>query len=140
MVYILIILKRIEIILCNLKNVKMALKFYVSLPMAYHQKSVRKRYDKAVEEIRKEYPDALIYGPKNIDDFDENGLNPNAPTHPWSWHLGEDIKDLLECDYIYLCKGYNDSKGCQVEYAVAKTMRMVIWYASDAEQKLDPKE
>ena len=39
----------------------MALKFYVSLPMAYHQKSVRKRYDKAVEEIKKEYPDALIY-------------------------------------------------------------------------------
>ena len=38
----------------------MALKFYVSLPMAYHQKSVRKRYDKAVEEIRKKYPDALI--------------------------------------------------------------------------------
>ena len=85
----------------------MALKIYVSLPMAYHQKSVRKRYDKAVEEIRKEYPDALIYGPTNIDDFDENGLDPNAPTHPWSWHLGEDIKDLLECDYIYLCKGYN---------------------------------
>ena len=118
----------------------MSLKFYVSLPMAYHQKSVRKRYDKAVEEIRKEYPDALIYGPTNIDDFDENGLDPNAPTHPWSWHLGEDIKDLLECDYIYLCKGYNDSKGCQVEHAVAKTMRMVIWYASDANQKLDPEE
>ena len=52
---------------------KMALKFYVSLPMAYHQKTVRKRYDKAIEEIRKEYPNALIYGPTNIDDFDENG-------------------------------------------------------------------
>ena len=58
MVFIQIMLKRIEIILYNLKNVKMSLKFYVSLPMAYHQKSVRKRYDKAVEEIRKEYPDA----------------------------------------------------------------------------------
>lgn len=118
----------------------MALKFYVSLPMAYHQKTVRKRYDKAVEEIRKEYPDALIYGPTNIDDFDENGLDPNAPIHSWSWHLGEDIKDLLECDYIYLCKGYNDSKGCQVEHNIAKAMRMVIWYASDADQKLDPEE
>lgn len=118
----------------------MALKFYVSLPMAYHQKTVRKRYDKAVEEIREKYPDALIYGPTNIDDFDENGLDPNAPTHSWSWHLGEDIKDLLECDYIYLTKGYFYSEGCKVEHAVAKAKRMGIWYAGDANQKLDPEE
>ena len=118
----------------------MALKFYVSLPMAYHQKSVRKRYDKAVEEIKKEYPDALIHGPTNIDDFDENGLDPNAPTDSWSSYLGEDIKDQLECDYIYLCKGYNDSKGCRVEHSVAIAMGMGSWYASDADQKLDPEE
>lgn len=118
----------------------MAVKVYISLPMAYHQKSVRKRYDKAVEKIREKYPDALIYGPTNINDFDDNGLDPNVPTHSWSWHLGEDIKDLLECDYIYLCKGHNDSKGCQVEYNVAKTMGIGILYAKDADQKLNLEE
>ena len=30
--------------------------------------------------------------------------------------------------------------GKTVEYADAKTMRMVIWYAADANQKLNPEE
>ena len=118
----------------------MAVKIYISLPMAYHQKTVRKRYDKAVEEIKKKFPDAMIYGPTNINDFDDNGLDPTVPTHTWSWHLGEDIKDLLECNYIYLCKGYNDSKGCQVEHAVAKAMKLNIVFGPDANQKLDENE
>lgn len=115
----------------------MALKIYISLPMAGHEKTVKERYDKAVEEIRKKHPDALIYGPTNIRDFNENGLSPYARVHSWSWHLGEDIKDLLECNYIYLCKGHNDSKGCNVEYNVAKTMKIDIWYAPDSENPLE---
>lgn len=116
------------------------MKIYISLPIKGYEKSVHTRYDKAVKEIKSKYPNAEICGPTNINDFDNNGLDPNVPTHSWSWHLGEDIKDLLECDYIYLCKGYNDSKGCQVEYNVAKTMKINIWHALDADQDLGPEE
>ena len=95
------------------------MKIYISLPIKSYEKSVRARYDKAAEEIKSKYPDAEICGPTNINDFSDNGLDPNAPVHDWSWHLGEDIKDLLNCDMIYLCRGWKYSKGCLTERAVA---------------------
>lgn len=41
-------------------------------------------------------------------------------------YLGEDLKHLLKCDSIILLPGWKNSKGCSVEYAVAKTLGMVI--------------
>lgn len=35
-------------------------------------------------------------------------------------HMGRDIQALLECDAVYFCLGWQDSKGCQAEYEVAK--------------------
>ncbi|WP_304184604.1 DUF4406 domain-containing protein [Phocaeicola plebeius] len=35
-------------------------------------------------------------------------------------HMGRDIQALLECDAVYFCRGWQDSKGCQAEYEVAK--------------------
>lgn len=35
-------------------------------------------------------------------------------------HMGRDIQALLECDAVFFCRGWQDSKGCQVEYEVAK--------------------
>lgn len=35
-------------------------------------------------------------------------------------HMGRDIQALLECDAVYFCRGWQDSKGCQEEYEVAK--------------------
>jgi hypothetical protein len=34
--------------------------------------------------------------------------------------MGRDIQALLECDAVYFCRGWQDSKGCQAEYEVAK--------------------
>lgn len=97
------------------------MKVYISLPMAGHQKTVRDRYESAKLEVLSKYGiETQVFGPTNISDFSENGLDPNAPVHSWAWHLGEDIKDLLECDVIYLCQGWSWSKGCRTELAVAK--------------------
>lgn len=35
-------------------------------------------------------------------------------------HMGRDIQALLECDAVFFCRGWQDSKGCQAEYEVAK--------------------
>lgn len=35
-------------------------------------------------------------------------------------HMGRDIQALLECDAVFFCFGWQDSKGCQAEYEVAK--------------------
>ena len=35
-------------------------------------------------------------------------------------HMGKDIQALLECNAVFFCRGWQDSKGCQAEYEVAK--------------------
>lgn len=35
-------------------------------------------------------------------------------------HMGKDIQALLECDAVFFCRGWQNSKGCQAEFEVAK--------------------
>jgi hypothetical protein len=39
---------------------------------------------------------------------------------PYSYYIGKDIEVLLECDAIYMCKGWQNSKGCMAEFEVAR--------------------
>lgn len=39
---------------------------------------------------------------------------------PYSYYMGKDIEALLECDAVYFCKGWQNSKGCMAEFEVAK--------------------
>ena len=34
--------------------------------------------------------------------------------------MGKDIEALLECDAIYMCEGWQNSKGCMAEFEVAR--------------------
>lgn len=38
-------------------------------------------------------------------------------------HLAEDIRQLLNCDAIYLCKGWNMSCGCSIEHDIALSIK-----------------
>lgn len=49
----------------------------------------------------------------------ENGLTKD---HSWKEHMKADIKLLMECDTIYLLKGYTDSKGAMIEYDLARIL------------------
>ena len=42
------------------------------------------------------------------------------PDKPYSYYMGKDIEALLECDAIYLCEGWQNSKGCMAEFEVAR--------------------
>ena len=64
----------------------------------------------------------LRYGVRNenvivITPFD---VNENEDKDSYARKMGNDIEALLECDAIYMCKGWQDSKGCMAEFAVAK--------------------
>lgn len=48
----------------------------------------------------------------------ENGLKPSAT---YNQHLVKDIELMLECDAIYLLKGWTDSEGAVIECFVADT-------------------
>lgn len=39
---------------------------------------------------------------------------------PYSYYMGKDIEALLECDAIYMCRGWQNSKGCMAEFEVAR--------------------
>lgn len=115
------------------------MKIYISLPMTGYTKTVNKRYYNAYEELIKKYgKDITIVGPTNVDEFDENGLNPEAPIHSWSWHMGEDVKVLLECDAIYMCRGWFASEGCRIELAVARMKGIEVVKQENADTFLDP--
>lgn len=49
----------------------------------------------------------------------ENGLTKD---HSWREHMKADIKLLMECNTIYLLKGYRTSKGAMVEYDLARIL------------------
>jgi nucleoside 2-deoxyribosyltransferase len=40
--------------------------------------------------------------------------------------MKEDLKGLLKCDFIYMLKGWRDSKGANIEYNTAKETGMCI--------------
>ena len=44
----------------------------------------------------------------------------SEPDKPYSYYTGKDIEALLECDAIYLCSGWQISKGCMAEFEVAR--------------------
>lgn len=49
----------------------------------------------------------------------DNGLTKD---HSWREHMKADIKLLMECNTIYLLKGYRTSKGAMVEYDLARIL------------------
>lgn len=122
-------------------------KIYISLPIGGFEKTVRSRYENAKSIILKHMPDAIISGPLNIEDFDDDGyhcpsenLNEIGRDHPWEWYIGEDIKELLTCDAIYMTRGWKYSRGCKVEYAVAEAEGMRKMYDDYSDGKLDNNE
>lgn len=38
---------------------------------------------------------------------------------PYSYYMGRDIEALLECDAIFMAEGWQNSKGCTLEYNAA---------------------
>ena len=111
------------------------MKFYISLPIGGFEDTVKRRFEKAVAEIKKEYPAAEIAGPCNIQYFDETGLTVPRD-HEWSWYMGEDMKDLLQCTHIYLTQGWQQSVGCRVEKGAAEAKGIIVKFSPTAFMKL----
>ena len=99
------------------------MKVYISLPISGHQTKDRIAYS---EQIRNELTDAFYRGEgifehesslKTITPFD---VNENEDKDSYARKMGNDIEALLECDAIYLCEGWQNSKGCMAEFEVAR--------------------
>lgn len=85
-------------------------KVYVSIPI-----SGRNIHTVMIESEKvKEYLSRLGHTP--VTPFD---VCPET-NQPYAYYMGRDIEALLECEAIYLCPGWQESKGCRAEAAVAE--------------------
>lgn len=46
----------------------------------------------------------------------------------WESYMREDIRQMLDCEAIYMLIGYTKSRGAKIEYSLAKTLNFKILY------------
>lgn len=85
-------------------------KIYISLPITGRD---IQQVKKEAEEYRTMWEDEGFIVITPFDLAPENDK-------PYSYYMGKDIEGLLECNAIFLGKGWEKSKGCRAEYEVAK--------------------
>lgn len=88
-------------------------RIYVSLPISGHDLDERKA---EAEHIKSKLNFCGLSIIEVITPFD---VCPEADK-PYSYYMGKDIEALLECDAIFLCKGWQNSKGCMAEFEIAR--------------------
>lgn len=104
-------------------------KLYVSLPMAGKEDTIEDRVNDIIDYCEINYPDYDLVFPNNIEQFfGENKVFERD--HTYGWYIGEDIKLMFECDAIIMTEGWKKSKGCQIEFEVAKIINLDIFYKS----------
>ena len=92
------------------------MKVYISLPITGQDLQEQKRHAEAVASF------LLTAGFTPVNPFN-NGLADDAS---YREHIREDLKLLLGCGAIWLCKGYHYSKGCLFERDVAVKCGLTI--------------
>lgn len=100
-------------------------KCYICLPITGFEDTVFKRVEEAKADIEKMglIPvSPLEYNEQTPDNIDFH-------TSKLGSYMGRDVKCLIDdCDCIFYCKGYQNSKGCNVEREVAKQYGKVELY------------
>lgn len=49
----------------------------------------------------------------------------------WLSFMREDLKEMLDCDGIYMLGNWMDSKGAKIEHDLCVSLGIPIWYESD---------
>lgn len=89
---------------------------YISIPISGKDYEEQKaKAAKVAERLRKEH-----FNP--ITPFDIV----TDPNTDYATAMGKCVEVLLKCDFIYLCKGWDRSKGCRAEYYIAKVYGLTI--------------
>lgn len=99
------------------------MKVYISIPISGHDEAeVREHADLTRAMLSRA-------GHEVVTPFDiYAGENPK-----YEDYLSEDLKVLYRCDAVYLCEGWQFSKGCQIEAYYAHTFGKVILYEHQPE-------
>jgi hypothetical protein len=102
------------------------MKYYISLPISNKDESVqRKLANSVVTKIHK-----LGHQPINPftigDILYKHYKNCHKQKPNWKEYMQADIAELIYCHAIVLCEGWNESKGCKLEWEIAKGLGLRI--------------
>lgn len=93
-------------------------RIYISGAIAHHDIAERMRaFLRAAEYIKAQ-------GGTPVNPFD-NGVPVNAD---WREHMRADIRVLTDCDGILMLRGWEQSKGAKLEFDVATSCGLEVWY------------
>ena len=104
-------------------------KIYLSLPMTVMPTDIGERYKELCDYVDTLpiYKDYEKVGPINIEKFLEEP-NYMEKALPYSYCMGKDIENLIECDAIIMGRGWEKGPGCRVERFAAQTYNKDIIY------------
>lgn len=104
-------------------------RIYIAGPMTGLQDLNRVEFEKAFLTIRDKYSGLVeIVNPRGVADY----LKWDQSTS-LSWIAGVLMPELVQCDAIYMLRGWEQSKGATAEHAVAKWIGLELIYQGEAE-------
>lgn len=90
------------------------MKLFISQPMKDKtNEEIKKEREAAVESVKQMYPDREI---EVIDSFFEDAPHDAKPL----WFLGKSLQLLSTADLAYFCAGWENARGCKIEYECAE--------------------
>ena len=98
------------------------MKVYLSLPISGQPTKERMAYAEQIKHslIEAYRRDGGIFMAKRLNIITPFDVNENEDKDSYARKMGNDIEALLECDAIFLCEGWQNSKGCMAEFEVAR--------------------
>lgn len=103
---------------------------YISGPITM-DKDWRKDFDRAYARLKAEGY-GVVHNPREIADGLEAALGALGKKPAYEDYMRADLKMLLQCDTIYLLKGWEGSMGARVELSVAQACKMRVLYEEGA--------
>lgn len=103
-------------ILTNMKK-----KIYISLPIAFHEDTVYQRNQEAKDYLFNRFSNRYEWvSPIDNNHIDDEDLATHLQIGKTAYYMGRDIEQVILCDAILMCPGWENSKGCQCEKFVAE--------------------
>jgi len=103
-------------------------KIYISLPIAFQEDTVYQRNKEAKDYLIKKYCHYDYISPIDNNKIDDEALGNHLELERTAYYMGKDIEQVILCDAILMCPGWENSKGCKVEKFTAETYGKEILY------------
>ena len=100
---------------------------YISLPITGHKDTYEQQLDDAVKYLKAKFPEYdKIITPKEGKKYLEREYSPLKPKY--KDYLLNYLEEIYDCDAIFMCHGWENSKGCKAEREFADAIELTILY------------